>query len=105
MTWQWLAGLAIVALIMALGLLVALIRLRARTAAEIAAARAEAVALRERLDRLEQDRRTPTPERVDSREYRITGLGDPEPDTAEPAQLERAVFADLMLRESVIRLG
>jgi len=104
MTWQWLAlaGLAMVVL----GLLVALARLRARTAAEIAAARDEAVVLRERLDRLEQGRRTPTPpERADTREYRITGLGDLDPDTADPAQLERAAFADLLLRESVIRLG
>ena len=104
MTWQWLAlaGLAIVAL----GLLVALARLRARTAADIAAARHEAEALRERLEVLEQERRTPAPpERADTREYRITGLGDAEPDDAEPAQLERTVFADLLLREGVIRLG
>jgi len=104
MTWQWpaLAGLAMVVL----GLLVALARLRARTAAEIAAARDEAAALRERLDRFEQGRRTPTPpERADTREYRITGLGDLDPDTAEPTQLERTAFADLLLRESVIRLG
>lgn len=108
MTWQWLAlaGPAIVALAMVLGLLVALARLRARTTAEIAAARAEAVGLRERLDRLEQERRAPTaPERPDTREYRITGLGEPQLDDPEPAQLERVVFADLLLRESVIRLG
>jgi hypothetical protein len=108
MTWQWLAlaGLAVVAV----GLLIALARFRARTSAEIAAARDEAAALRERLERLEQERRTPTPpDRSDTREYRITGLGErePEPDmeNAEPTQLERAVFADLLLRESVIRLG
>ena len=107
MTWQWLtlAGLAIVAA----GLLVALVRFRTRTAAEIAAARDEAAALRDRLERLEQERRTQTPqERADdTREYRITGLGEREPqrEDAEPAQLERAVFADLLLRESVIRLG
>ncbi len=108
MTWQWLAlaGLAGVALVVALGLLVALARLRARTSREIGSAQDEAVALRERLDRLEQERRTPTPpERTDLQEYRITGLGGPEPDDAPPARLERAVFADLLLRESVIRLG
>jgi len=108
MTWQWLAlaGLAIVALVVALGLLVALARLRARTAIEIAAARDEAVVLRERLDRLEQERRTPAPpERADSREYRITGLGGSDPEDAAPAEIERTVFADLLLRESVIRLG
>lgn len=108
MTWQWLAlaGLAVVALVIAVGLLVALARLRARTSREIGSARDEAAALRERLDRLEQERRTPIPpERAELREYRITGLGEPEADDGPPAQVERAVFADLLLRESVIRLG
>ncbi len=108
MTWQWLAlaGLAILALVVVTGLLVALVRLRTRTARELASARHEAEALRERLDRLEQERRAPAPPlRAEAQEYRITGLGEPEPDAAPPAQLERAVFADLLLRESVIRLG
>ena len=39
--------------------------------------------------------------RVDQ-EYRITRVGEPE---EEPVRLERAVFADHVLRESVIRLG
>ena len=41
-------------------------------------------------------------------EYRITRVGDPGMETSdagEPVRLERAVFADLLLRESVIRLG
>lgn len=109
MTWQWLAlaGLAILALAVA-GLLVALARLRTRTTRELALAHAEAVALRERLDRLEQAQRAPvSPQRGETQEYRITGLGDPglARDDVEPVQLERAVFADLLLRESVIRLG
>lgn len=45
----------------------------------------------------------PPPAQVDVTEYRITGIGDPEPD--ESVDLERAVFADLLLRESAIRLG
>lgn len=104
MTWQWLAlgGVAIVALaVVVIGLLVALARLRARTDREMAAAHEEAHALRERLDRLEAEHPAPTSAAVT--EYRITGLGEPEPD--EPVRLERAVFADAVLRESVIRLG
>ncbi len=109
MTWEWLAlaGLAVVALV----LLVALAGVRRRTAREIAAAHAEAAELRSRLERLEQERvegaRTPV---VDEREYTITGLGGLETAAGAPSStteggLERAVFADHVLRESVIRLG
>ena len=103
MTWEWLAlaGLALVALV----LLVALARLRRRTARDIDAAHAEAAELRARLDRLEHERaeaeRTPV---LDEREYTITRVGEAAPD-AEPVRLERAVFADHVLREGVIRLG
>lgn len=104
MTWEWiaLAGLTVVAL----GLVVALARLRGRTRRDVAAAHAEARALRERLDDLERRSRTSPDVRPvrDDHEYRITLMGDPEPRT-EPAQLDRAVFADLLLRESVIRVG
>ena len=102
MTWEWLAlvGLAVVALV----LLVALAALRRTTSRRIEAAEAEAAALRARLDRLEQERDDAverTPVRVDQ-EFRITDVGGP---TESPVQLERAVFADHVLRESVIRLG
>lgn len=103
MTWEWvvLAGLALVAL----GLLVALTRLRHRTDRDLAAARSEAAELRERLDRLERHG-VPPAVSADTREYVITGLGDLEPAVAAPpTRLEHAVFADLVLRESVIRLG
>ncbi len=107
MMWDWLAlaGLALVALV----LVVALARLRARTEREIASAHDEAAALRDRLDRLEQERARPEPPPVAvDHEYRITRVGDPDTETAdagEPVRLERAVFADVLLRESVIRLG
>lgn len=117
MTWQWLAlgALALVALV----LVVSLTRLRTRTARDVAVARAEAEALRERLDRLEREQqqhargqaRPTQPVRADEREYTITHLGKAETETAaqlasgEQPTLERAVFADLVLRESVIRLG
>ena len=105
MTWEWLVlgGLALVAL----GLLVALTRLRARTTRELDLARAEAEELRHRLDRLELERSRPV---ADEQEFRITSVGGLETgavssEQPEPVQLERAVFADLVLRESVIRLG
>jgi hypothetical protein len=104
MTWQWLAlgALALVALL----LVAALVRLRGRTRAELAAAREECAALRERLDRLEADRTRPEPPlRAAEGEYTITHVGEQAPAAVEPASLERAVFADLLLRESVIRLG
>lgn len=106
MTWEWsaLAGLALVALV----LLVAFARLRRRTQRELETARAEAAELRARLDRLEQERSEPEPSPVEvppvvvGPEYRITRVGEPE---GEPERLQRAVFADHVLRESVIRLG
>ena len=110
MTWEWLAlaGLALVALV----LLVALLSLRSRTAREAATSHAELAELRHRLDELERGAGSqPTPRGPavrDEREYTITGLGalpDPDPDPATPARLERAVFADQLLRESVIRIG
>lgn len=106
MTWEWwvLAGLALAAL----GLTLALARLRARTARELAASRADAEALRERLDRLEQERLHPPPPAVtDESEYTITRVGDvvAAPDHAPVRPPTPGGFADLLLRESVIRLG
>lgn len=107
MTWQWLAlgALALGALL----LVVALVRLRARTRADLAAARDESAALRERLDRLEAEQARPEPAvRAEEREYTITHLGEQpaaQRQEVEPVSLEKTVFADLLLRESVIRLG
>ena len=110
MTWQWLAlaALALVALVLA----VTLARLRARTRRDLAQAREEASALRERLDRLEAEQAQPEPRlRTEEREYTITRVGeaggerDPATPESGPARIERALFADLVLRESVIRLG
>ncbi len=106
MTWEWLAlgGLAL----LALGLLAALLSLRARTRREIATVQAEAAGLRRRLDELDRERQRNSQPTVEAREYTITGLGAPTesgPEVAEPVRLDRAVFADQLLRESVIRLG
>ena len=113
MTWEWLAlvGLALVALV----LLVALLSQRSRTAREAAASHAELAELRHRLDEVERDQARPRPV-VEEREYTITGLGfetgarapsstTEDAGTSESARLERTVFADLLLRESVIRIG
>lgn len=103
MTWEWweLAGPAVLALV----LLVALARMRSRTRRELAAARAEAAELRERLERLERAAPAALPIRS-TQEFTITRVGTGEPDTDhEPTALEPAVFTDLLLRESVIRLG
>lgn len=101
MTWEW-AALGALALL-ALVLLVALLRLRARTAGELARARTAAEELRRRLDRLEQQQVRPeVPVVRDEREYSITRFGD---DADETAPVPRAVFADTVLREGVIRLG
>ena len=105
MIWEWLALGALA--LLALGLLAALLSLRARTSREVASVHAEAAELRHRLDELERDRDRPRPQPVfEDREYTITGLGAPAPaETEQPVRLERAVFADQLLRESVIRLG
>jgi hypothetical protein len=105
MIWEWLALGALA--LLALGLLVALLSLRARTSREVATVHAEAAELRQRLDELERERERPRPQPVlEEPEYTITGLATPEPtDTEEPVRPARAVFADQLLRESVIRLG
>jgi hypothetical protein len=109
MIWEWLAlaGLALVALV----LLGALLSLRRRTSREAAASHAEVAELRHRLDELERGaaaRPAPRAPAREEREYTITGLAaspEPEPAPTPPARLERAVFADQLLRESVIRIG
>jgi hypothetical protein len=111
MIWEWLAlaGLALVALV----LLGALLSLRRRTSREAAASHAEVAELRHRLDELERGaaaRPAPRAPVREEREYTITGLAaspepEPEPARTPPARLERAVFADQLLRESVIRIG
>jgi len=107
MIWEWLALGALA--LLALGLLVTLLSLRARTSREVASVHAEAAELRHRLDELEREREReqPRPQPVlEDREYTITGLGAPaRAETEQPVRLERAVFADQLLRESVIRFG
>lgn len=91
-----------VSALVALGLLAALLRERSGTAREIAAARAETEALRERLDRLEHERR---PVVRDEQPVLITRLGEDHDEESAPAvpMVEGRLFADLVLRETVVQ--
>ena len=91
--------LALVALVLA----VALVRGRARTERQLAEAREETAALRDQLALIE--RRLARPAVTAETSYVITGLGEEaEADPAAPAEtVEPALFADLVLRETVVK--
>ncbi len=105
---QWIAPgvMAVLSLV----LLVLLVRERTRTARELRAAHAEAASLRAQVDEIERRLTVPQPVPPPHPEYVITHLGDgrPEPtpgltpDVAT-ASLDRALFADLVLRETVVK--
>ncbi len=77
--------------------------MRRRTAEELELARAESARLQAQVDDIE--RRLSTPVSVEEHEYVITRLGDDVP--GEPAEAAPMVpgplFADLVLRESVVQ--
>lgn len=100
--WTLPAAAAALALL-ALGLGVTLHRSRSRTDDALAAARRETAALRAQLDALEQRLARPARPTSDESEYVITHLGQEERDPVEPARIETALFADLVLRESVVK--
>ena len=103
---QMLPVVAAALALLALGLGVALLRSRSRTDRALAAARAETAALQTRLDALErlaQPGRRTVAEPVAEPEYVITHLGEEEPSPTEPARIETALFADLVLRETVVK--
>lgn len=97
-----LAALGVLA-VLAVALTVVLLRTRSRTRHELAAARAEAAGLRAQVDEIQRvlasRRPVPTPEPT---EYTITDLGAARPAT-EPSRIDQALFADLVLRETVVR--
>lgn len=113
MTQDWIvpAGLGLLALLaLALALVsVALVRVRSRTRRELAAARAETAALRADLEQIERLLAGSTPRRPrEPEEFTITRLGetaspDPVPSTSPSTTVDRALFADLVLRETVVR--
>lgn len=96
----WLA-VGVLALL-CLALLVALVRVRAasrRAAYDVAR-------LREALEELAATRRAPAPVPAPTQavEYVITGLGEPAPEpTRGPARIDGPAFADLVLRETVVK--
>ena len=96
-------GLAAVAL----GLGVVLVRARSRTAQELDRARAETAALQAQLEELERrvDRADPRP--AADAEFLITDLGqaatEPAPEPGAATHVGGALFADLVLRETVVK--
>jgi hypothetical protein len=98
---QWIgAALAAVLALVALGLGVALRRARTRAAGAVAAVEE----LRGRLDQLEHRVRQPPASAADQPEFVITHLGEDEPaPTPTGDALGSALFADIVLRETVVK--
>lgn len=101
MTWLDVALLAVLALVGVAGALLAVAarRDRIRTEDRLSAAQAEAEALRERLDGLERRLEPPVPAAA---EFVITDLDAPR-DPVVPERIEGRLFADIVLRESVVK--
>ncbi len=94
--------------LVAVALGVALVRARSRTAAALDAAASETALLRSQVDALEVRLNHTEPTRVAAppTEFVITRLGDdapPETDDQPGQQIETALFADLVLRETVVK--
>ncbi|QWF20319.1 hypothetical protein KM427_15120 [Nocardioides sp. LMS-CY] len=90
--------LALVALVLS----VALVRTRARTDRALERSRAETAALRDQLAALE--RRVGQPTVASEASFVITDLGHEQARAEEPApKVESALFADLVLRETVVK--
>ncbi|WP_244928418.1 hypothetical protein [Nocardioides sp. W7] len=101
---EWIApAAAVLVALVALGLAVALLRARSAHAQVLAAVRAESTELRERLDRLERsEERSPSPSPEPA--HVITRLGEePSPVPAAAPTVDGRLFADLVLRESVVQ--
>jgi hypothetical protein len=103
---QWVALAVGVLTALCLLLVVALLGTRRASRRDLAAARADLSDLRERLDDLERRPSAPPPAETPADapvEFVITGLGQ-EPETQPPPPtLDRAVFADIVLRETVVK--
>lgn len=102
--WLLVAVLAVLGAVI-VALTIALTRQRRRADREIARAAAQTAALRERLDSVER-RLTPSAA-APREEFVITELGrEPAPEStvpAVPARIDGRLFADLVLRESVVK--
>lgn len=109
-----LGGAVGVLALVTVGLAVALWRGRAQTRTELARARAESAELRAELAALEQRLAEPAgptdePPAAPGTEYVITHVGEHDPrDGSAPVvegTIDRTLFADLVLRETVVRAG
>jgi len=94
--------------LLAAALLMLLVRQRAHVARELRAAYAEATALREQVEQIQQRLAAPPPATGlptrSATEYVITDLGAGEPEASiSPARVDRALFADLVVRETVVK--
>jgi hypothetical protein len=103
--WTVMSALGVL-LLLGIGLLVAIARTRSRTAAALEAAHTEAAALQAQVDAIERRLAQPPPAAPrEEPDYVITHLGeertDPDPDPV-PA-VAAPLFADLVLRESVVQ--
>ncbi len=102
---EWLALGALGAVVLlGLALVVGLARQRRQTAQDVAEARAEAATLRAELDELRRTVASAAPKPEDTwrdAEFVITGLGQVE--DPPPPPIDRALFADLVLRETVVK--
>lgn len=100
---------ALLAVVLVVVLAVALWRVRAGTARQLREARAEASALRAQVDDIERRLGAAGPAREPrATEYVITHLGqDERPETSGPRgevePVDTALFADLVLRETVVK--
>ena len=103
---DWIAPVAVgVLALAALGLGLALWRVRASMDRELVASRVETAALRLQVEELERRLSRPGPRPPTDPEFVITDLGDPGP-APEPVPAPRvggALFADLALRETAVK--
>lgn len=95
-----LAALGVLA-VLAVALAAALLRTRSRTRRELDAARAESARLRSQVDEIGRTLAVPSTSRP-AAEYTITQLGQGVDAEVQP-RIGQALFADLVLRETVVR--
>jgi len=104
---EWIVpAVAGVLALVALGLGLALRHARSRTDRALAAAQAEIAVLTTQVEQLERRLGRPEAPLQAQAEFVITNLGEPEaqPEPAGPApEVGRALFADLVLRETVVK--